>query len=56
MGGGKVDWAAVEKSAETKIPAAIAYTLSWGNPRSDGMMITTSFSAKNASKPVSPPG
>jgi hypothetical protein len=55
-GAGKVDWAAVEKSAKTKIPAAIAYTLSWGSPRSDGMTITTSFSAKNDSKPASPFG
>jgi hypothetical protein len=55
-GTGEVDWAAVEMSAKTKIPAAIAYTLSWGNPRSDGMTITTSFSAKNASKPSPPPG
>jgi hypothetical protein len=51
-GAGEVDWAAVEMSAKTKIPAAIAYTLSWGSPRSDGMTITTSFSAKNASKPA----
>ncbi|MDR0637735.1 MAG: hypothetical protein LBG27_02335 [Spirochaetaceae bacterium] len=62
LGGGppegaeEVDWAAVEKSAKTKIPAAIAYTLSWGSLRSDGMTITTSFSAKNASKPASPSG
>jgi hypothetical protein len=28
----EVDWAAVEKSAKTKIPAAIAYTLSWDSP------------------------
>ncbi|MDR0638535.1 MAG: hypothetical protein LBG27_06500 [Spirochaetaceae bacterium] len=55
-GAEEVDWAAVEKSAKTKIPAAIAYTLSWGSPRSDGMTITTSFSAKNASKPAPPPG
>jgi hypothetical protein len=55
-GAGEVDWAAVEKSAKTKIPVAIAYTLSWGSPRSDGMTITTSFSAKNASKPAPPPG
>ncbi|MDR0638870.1 MAG: hypothetical protein LBG27_08230, partial [Spirochaetaceae bacterium] len=33
-GAAEVDWAAVEKSAKTKIPAAIAYTLSWGSPRS----------------------
>ncbi|MDR0639414.1 MAG: hypothetical protein LBG27_11040 [Spirochaetaceae bacterium] len=52
----EVDWAAVEMSAKTKIPVAIAYTLSWGSPRSDGMTITTSFSAKNASKPASPHG
>jgi hypothetical protein len=55
-GAEEVDWAAVEKSAKTKIPAAIAYTLSWDSPRSDGMTITTSFSAKNASKSASPPG
>ncbi|MDR0638592.1 MAG: hypothetical protein LBG27_06805, partial [Spirochaetaceae bacterium] len=46
-----VDWAAVETSAKTKIPAAIAYTLSWGSPRSDGMTITTSFSAKTLPNP-----
>jgi hypothetical protein len=55
-GTGEVDWAALETSAKTKVPAAIAYTLSWGSPRSNGMTITTSFSAKNASKPASPPG
>ncbi|MDR0639297.1 MAG: hypothetical protein LBG27_10445 [Spirochaetaceae bacterium] len=48
----EVDWAAIDKSANTPIPAAIAYTLSWDGPRSDGMTITTSFSAKNASKPA----
>jgi hypothetical protein len=55
-GAEEVDWAAVETPAKKKIPAAIAYTLSWGSPRSDGMTITTSFSAKNAAKPASPPG
>jgi hypothetical protein len=55
-GAREVDWTGVEKSAKTKIPAAIAYTLPWGGPRSDGMTITTSFSAKNASKPAPPPG
>ncbi|MDR0639092.1 MAG: hypothetical protein LBG27_09400 [Spirochaetaceae bacterium] len=54
-GAGEVDWTGVEMSAKTKIPAAVAYTLSWGSPRSDGMAITTSFSAKNASKPAPPP-
>ncbi|MDR0639320.1 MAG: hypothetical protein LBG27_10560 [Spirochaetaceae bacterium] len=38
-----MDRSAMEMSAETKIPAAIAYTLSWGSPRSDGITITTSF-------------
>ncbi|MDR0637742.1 MAG: hypothetical protein LBG27_02370 [Spirochaetaceae bacterium] len=52
----EVDWAAVEMSAKTKIPAAIACTLSWDSPRSDGMTITTRFSAHNAAKPMSPPG
>ncbi|MDR0637597.1 MAG: hypothetical protein LBG27_01620 [Spirochaetaceae bacterium] len=51
-----VDWAARDKSANTTIPAAIACTLTWGSPRSDGMTITMSFSAKNDSKPASPPG
>ncbi|MDR0639526.1 MAG: hypothetical protein LBG27_11615 [Spirochaetaceae bacterium] len=55
-GAEEVDWAAAEKSAKTKIPAAIAYTLSWGSLRSPGMTITTRFSAKNAAKPASPPG
>ncbi|MDR0639612.1 MAG: hypothetical protein LBG27_12055 [Spirochaetaceae bacterium] len=51
-----VDWAAVETLAETPIEGILTYKLSWGSPRSDGMTITTSFSAKNASKPASPPG
>ncbi|MDR0637462.1 MAG: hypothetical protein LBG27_00930 [Spirochaetaceae bacterium] len=51
-----VDWAAINKSANTPVAGAMAYTLTWDSLRSPGMTITTRFSAKNASKPVSPPG
>jgi hypothetical protein len=51
-----VDWAAIDKSANTPIPGAAAYILSWDSLRSPGMMITTRFSAHNAAKPASPPG
>ncbi|MDR0637931.1 MAG: hypothetical protein LBG27_03350 [Spirochaetaceae bacterium] len=51
-----VDWAAIDKSANTPIAGAMAYILSWDSLRSPGMTITTRFSARNASKPESPPG
>ncbi|MDR0639374.1 MAG: hypothetical protein LBG27_10840, partial [Spirochaetaceae bacterium] len=51
-----VDWAAIDKSANTPIPGAAAYILSWDSLRSPGMTITTRFSAQNAAKPASPPG
>ncbi|MDR0639178.1 MAG: hypothetical protein LBG27_09845, partial [Spirochaetaceae bacterium] len=52
----ETDWAAIDKSANTPVAEAMAYILSWDSPRSDGMTITMSFSAKNAAKPASPPG
>ncbi|MDR0638929.1 MAG: hypothetical protein LBG27_08550 [Spirochaetaceae bacterium] len=50
------DWEAIDKSANTPIAGAMAYTLSWDSLRSPGMTITTRFSAHNVAKPVSPPG
>ncbi|MDR0640040.1 MAG: hypothetical protein LBG27_14290 [Spirochaetaceae bacterium] len=52
----EADWAAIDKSANTPIPGAAAYILSWDSLRSPGMTITTRFSAHNAAKPASPPG
>ncbi|MDR0637624.1 MAG: hypothetical protein LBG27_01760 [Spirochaetaceae bacterium] len=52
----EADWAAIDKSANTPIAGAMAYTLTWDSLRSPGMTITTSFSAKNASKSSSQPG
>jgi hypothetical protein len=51
-----VDWAAIDKSANTPIAGAAAYILSWDSLRSPGMTITTRFSAHNAAKPASQPG
>jgi hypothetical protein len=51
-----VDWAAIDKSANTPIAGAVAYILTWASLRSPGMTITTSFSAQNAAKSASPPG
>jgi hypothetical protein len=51
-----VDWAAIDKSANTPIAGAMAYTLTWDSLRSPGMTITTRVSATNASKPALPPG
>ncbi|MDR0639578.1 MAG: hypothetical protein LBG27_11885 [Spirochaetaceae bacterium] len=50
-----VDWAAIDKSANTPLPPAMAYTLTWDSLRSPGMTITTSFSALNVAKTASPP-
>ncbi|MDR0639407.1 MAG: hypothetical protein LBG27_11005 [Spirochaetaceae bacterium] len=50
------DWGAIDKSANTPVAGAMAYTLTWDSLRSPGMTITTRFSAKNAAKPASPPG
>ncbi|MDR0637476.1 MAG: hypothetical protein LBG27_01000 [Spirochaetaceae bacterium] len=55
-GAEEVDWAAIDKSANTPVAGAAAYILSWDSLRSPGMTITTRFSAKNAAKPASPPG
>ncbi|MDR0638514.1 MAG: hypothetical protein LBG27_06395 [Spirochaetaceae bacterium] len=55
-GAEEVDWAAVEKSAKTKIPAAIACTLSWGSPRSDGMTTDNRLSFEITPKPAPAPG
>ena len=44
----EVDWAAVDKSANTPIPQAMAYTLTWDSLRSPGMTITTAFSGLKA--------
>jgi hypothetical protein len=52
----EVDWVAIDKSANTPVAGTVAYTLTWDSLRSPGMTITTRFSAKNASKPASPPG
>jgi hypothetical protein len=52
----EADWAAIDKSANTPLPAAMAYTLTWNSLRSPGMTVTTSFSALNAAKSGSPPG
>ena len=51
----EADWAAIDKSANTPIPRAMAYTLTWDSLRSPGMTITTSFSALNAAKLAFPP-
>ncbi|MDR0637350.1 MAG: hypothetical protein LBG27_00330 [Spirochaetaceae bacterium] len=53
-GAEEVDWAAVEKSAKTKIPAAIAYTLSWGSPRTNGKAKDNRLSLEITPKPASP--
>ncbi|MDR0637822.1 MAG: hypothetical protein LBG27_02785, partial [Spirochaetaceae bacterium] len=52
----EADWAAIDKSANTPIAGAMAYTLTWDSLRSPGMTITTRFSAHNAAKPASQPG
>ncbi|MDR0637772.1 MAG: hypothetical protein LBG27_02525, partial [Spirochaetaceae bacterium] len=52
----EADWAAIDKSANTPIAGAAAYTLTWDSLRSPGMTITTRFSAHNAAKPAFPPG
>jgi hypothetical protein len=52
----EVDWAAIDKSANTPVAGAAAYILSWDSLRSPGMTITTRFSAHNAAKPASPSG
>jgi hypothetical protein len=52
----EADWAAIDKSANTPVAGAAAYTLTWDSLRSPGMTITTRFSARNAAKPASPPG
>jgi hypothetical protein len=49
-----VDWAAIDKSANTPVAGAAAYILSWDSLRSPGMTITTRFSAHNAPKSASP--
>jgi hypothetical protein len=51
-----VDWAAVEMSAKTPMPADTAYTLTWDSPRRLGVTLTTVISLKNATDPASPPG
>ena len=51
----EVDWAVVDKSANTPLPGAMAYTLTWSSLRSPGMTMTTSFSALNTAKTKSPP-
>ncbi|MDR0638696.1 MAG: hypothetical protein LBG27_07335, partial [Spirochaetaceae bacterium] len=48
-----VDWAAIDKSANTPVAGAMAYILRWASLRSPGMTITTRFSAHNAAKPAS---
>ncbi|MDR0637321.1 MAG: hypothetical protein LBG27_00180 [Spirochaetaceae bacterium] len=52
----EADWGAIDKSANTPVAGAIAYTLTWDSLRSPGMTITTRFSARNAAKPASPSG
>ncbi|MDR0638863.1 MAG: transposase [Spirochaetaceae bacterium] len=52
----EVDWAAAEMSARTKIPTAIAYTLSWGSPRADGKAKGNRLSLEITPKPAPPPG
>jgi hypothetical protein len=51
-----VDWVAIDKSANTPIAGAVAYTLTWDSLRSPGMTITARFSAQNAAKSAFPPG
>jgi hypothetical protein len=51
-----VDWAAVEKMAETPIPVAMTYALSWGSPRWAGGTVKARFSFKTAPFPAAPPG
>jgi hypothetical protein len=51
-----VDWGAIDKSANTPVAGAMAYTLTWDSLRPPGMTITASFSSKNAAKPASPSG
>ncbi|MDR0639781.1 MAG: hypothetical protein LBG27_12930, partial [Spirochaetaceae bacterium] len=41
----EADWEAIDKSANTPIAGATAYTLMWDSLRSPGMTITTRFSA-----------
>ncbi|MDR0639063.1 MAG: hypothetical protein LBG27_09240 [Spirochaetaceae bacterium] len=50
------DWGAIDKSANTPVAGAMAYTLTWDSLRPPGMTITASFSSKNAAKPASPSG
>jgi hypothetical protein len=55
-GAEEVDWEVVNAEVEKPIPADTTYILTWASPRLPGVTITTSFSAKNASEPASPPG
>jgi hypothetical protein len=50
------DWAAIDKSANTPLPASMAYTLTWDSLRSPGMTITAAFSGKKVAKTGAPPG
>jgi hypothetical protein len=51
-----VDWAAVEKMAETPIPTAMTYALLWDSPRLAGKAVKARFSFKTAPFPAAPPG
>jgi hypothetical protein len=50
-----VDWAAVEKMAETPVQEAMTYALSWGSPRKAGGTVKMRFSFKTAPFPAAPP-
>jgi hypothetical protein len=51
-----VDWAAVEKMAETPVQKAMTYELAWGSPRWAGGTAKMRFSFKTTPFPAAPPG
>jgi hypothetical protein len=51
-----VDWAAVEKMAETPVQKAMTYELAWDSPRWAGGTAKMRFSFKTAPFPAAPPG
>jgi hypothetical protein len=55
-GVGEVDWAAVEKMANKRISAVIAYELTWVCPRTGLGKAETRFSPEIPPKPPAPPG
>jgi hypothetical protein len=50
-----VDWARVEKMAETPVSTAMTYALSWDSPRLAGKAVKARFSFKTAPASAAPP-